>query len=466
MPKNGDLENNKKTETTIKKQKSSTSKIKNEKKNMEIKIKKEQNDIEKDGKIKSSKKVTKTVLDQKKEKREFRTLEVSILVLLTCIISLVVGGALGIKFHKKTVTLGDLSAVDLELREFIKDYNYLIQNYYGDLDKKELLNTAFKSMVDTLDDTYSGTISEDESNNFDIKLEGSYEGLGIEIVNDENMNILIYSIIPNSPASKTDLRKGDKLISVNGTSVSGMKTLDFINNLIKSSKEAEFSIIYEREGEEKNVLLSKSGIVLDSVTSKIYDEGNKKIGYLKVSIFALNTYEQFKKELNNLMYEGIDSLIIDLRDNSGGHLTSVRDMIGLFLDSSHVIYQMVDNKKTVKVYSSGKETKKYPIVLLGNSSSASASEVMISALTEEYGAILVGNKTFGKGTVQELHKLSNGDEYKFTTKKWLTPSGKWVHKQGIEPKLETTLGQTYYENPTDENDNQLRVALEYLKSLR
>lgn len=164
--------------------------------------------------------------------------------------------------------------------------------------------------------------------------------------------------------------------------------------------------------------------------------------------------------------DGFESLIIDLRDNSGGHLTAVKDMIGLFLDSSHVIYQTEDKKGKEKVYSNGKVTKNYPIVIVGNANSASASEVMIGALTEEYGAVLIGNRTFGKGTVQELHSLTNGDEYKFTTKKWLTPKGNWVHNNGIEPKIEVTLSKEYYENPTEENDNQLKAAINYLTGIK
>ncbi len=411
--------------------------------------------------------LTKKVVEKesKSSKNEFRTLEVGVLVLLTCIISLIVGSGLGMKFSEKIVDNEEKETptTNAAMRDFIKEYNYLIDNYYGEIDEKELLNTAFKSVVDSLEDAYSGTIDDNTSNNFDIELEGHYDGLGVEIINDENKNILIYSIIPNSPASRVDLQKGDKLITVNGIEVSGMVTTDFVNNIVKGSGATDFTIVYERNGEQKSVTIKKEGITLQSVTSKTYEENGKKIGYLKVTLFAANTYDQFKKELTALEENGIDSLIIDLRDNNGGHLTSVQNMISLFLDSSHVIYQTQDKKKTTKVYSTGKKTKQYPIAIVGNALSASASEVMIAALTEEYGAVLIGNQSFGKGTVQELHELSNGDEYKFTTKKWLTPKGNWVHNNGIMPTIEVTLAKEYYDNPVEENDNQLRAALDYLK---
>lgn len=398
--------------------------------------------------------------------KEFQTLEVVVLIVLTCIISLTVGGLLGIRFKGKTVTNENLEIAGEEVQEFLNNYNYLIENYYGDIDKKELLNIAFKSMVDSLGDAYSGSIDESTSNKFDIELKGDYEGLGIEIINDSEKNILIYGIIPNSPASKVDIKVGDKLLTVNSIDVRGMTTTDFIKNVVKESGVSEFVVVLERDGTEHTVIIKKEAITLESVTSKIYYEGDKKIAYIKVSVFAENTYEQFKNQLTTLESEGFDSLIIDLRDNSGGHLTAVESMIGLFLDSSHVIYQTENKKETKKVYSSGKVTKNYPIVIVGNAMSASASEVMIGALTEEYGAVLIGNQSFGKGTVQELHSLTNGDEYKFTTKKWLTPKGVWVHNNGIQPKIEVTLSKDYYDNPTEENDNQLKAAINYLVGIK
>lgn len=398
--------------------------------------------------------------------REFHTLEVVILIVLTCVISLAVGSLLGIRFKEKNIVHENVEVAGEAIQNFLKDYNYLIENYYGEIDEKELLNTAFKSMVDSLGDSYSGAIDESTSNNFDIELKGDYEGLGIEIINDSEKNILIYSIIPNSPASKTDIKVGDKLLTVNNIDVRGMTTTDFIKNIVKGSGASEFLMVFEREGAEYSVTVKKEAITLESVTSKVYQENGKRIAYIKVSIFAENTYDQFKNELARLESEGFESLIIDLRDNSGGHLTTVKNMISLFLDSSHVIYQTEDKKGRKKVYSTGKETKKYPIVIVGNAMSASASEVMIGALTEEYGAILIGNQTFGKGTVQELHSLINGDEYKFTTKKWLTPKGNWVHNNGIQPKIEVTLSREYYGNPTEENDNQLKAAIDYLAGMQ
>ena len=159
---------------------------------------------------------------------------------------------------------------------------------------------------------------------------------------------------------------------------------------------------------------------------------------------------------------GIDSLIIDVRSNTGGHLTAVENILSLFLDSSHVIYQTEDKNGIIKSYSHGSVTKEYPIVILTNEASASASEILAAAMQEEYGAKIVGKHTFGKGTVQELKTLPDGEQYKFTTKKWLTPNGTWINGVGVATDIDVDFNKDYYDNPTHDNDKQLQAAIEAL----
>lgn len=392
----------------------------------------------------------------------FRTSEVVILVLLTCIISLGFGFFLHYRMTDETTSDELVDNIDPEIQEFIKNYNNIINNYYKDVDKKELINQAIKGMVDSLDDPYSSYIDESESSNFNILLNGSYEGLGVQIVKDTEGNIIIYKVFEDSPASKAELKPGDILLKINDVDLKD-KTTEFFSSYVKTSEVNNFTILYKRGNDEKTVVLKKELIAIKSVFSKIYEEGNKRIGYLGVETFALNTYAQFKAELEKLEKDGIDSLIIDLRDNSGGHLVTVKNMISLFLDTTHVIYQTQDKTEIEKTYSTGSVTKTYPIVILANRQSASASEVMIGALKDEYGATLVGETTYGKGTVQELLSTNSGGQYKITTKKWLTPSGYWVNEKGIKPDVEVVLKEDYYLNPIVENDNQLQSAFELLR---
>ncbi|CCY46743.1 c-terminal processing peptidase [Firmicutes bacterium CAG:822] len=395
-------------------------------------------------------------LDIKVNKRKvvptFKTKEVVILLLLTTVISLAMGGIV----TYNVVLKGE--KVDDELQEFITNYDYIVDNYYGDVDKTELVDSAIAGMLSTLDKNSAYVGGTDT--NFSIYLEGTYEGTGIQVYNDDNGNIVVYSVFGGSPASKAGLKEDDIIIKVNDKDTTNM-SIDEFSKLVKDQN-GKFNITYKRGDSEKTVQLKVDTIEIQSVSSKVINKDNKKIGYIRTTIFANNTYEQFKKELDKLEDEGIDGLVIDLRGNSGGHLSSAEQIISLFLDSSHPIYQIKSKESKNIYYSTGKETKNYKISILIDGNSASASEVVTSALAEQYGAKTVGKKSYGKGTVQELQTLSDGDQYKLTTKSWLTSKGEVIDGKGIEPDYDVTLSDEYLENPTDENDDQLQKAIEVI----
>ena len=395
-------------------------------------------------------------LDIKVNKRKvvptFKTKEVVILLLLTTVISLAMGGIV----TYNVVLKGE--KVDDELQDFITNYDYIVDNYYGDVDKTELIDSAIAGMLSTLDKNSSYVGGSDT--NFSIYLEGTYEGTGIQVYNDDNGNIVVYSVFDGSPASKAGLKEDDIIIKVNDKDTTNM-SIDEFSELVKKQK-GEFNITYKRGDNEKTVKLKVDTIEIRSVSSKVINKDNKKIGYIRTTIFANNTYEQFKKELDKLENEGIDGLVIDLRGNSGGHLSAAEQIISLFLDSSHPIYQIKSKDSQNIYYSTGNKTKDYEISVLIDSNSASASEVVTSALAEQYGAKTVGKKSYGKGTVQELQTLSDGEQYKLTTKSWLTSKGEVIDGKGIEPDYDVTLSDKYLENPTDESDNQLQKAIEVI----
>ncbi len=395
-------------------------------------------------------------LDIKVNKRKilptFKTKEVVLLLVLTAIISLAMGGIV----TYNVVLKGE--KVDDELQDFITNYDYIVDNYYGDVDKTELIDSAIAGMLSTLDKNSSYVGGSDT--NFSIYLEGTYEGTGIQVYNDDNGNIVVYSVFDGSPASKAGLKEDDIIIKVNDKDTTNM-SIDEFSELVKKQK-GEFNITYKRGDNEKTVKLKVDTIEIRSVSSKVINKDNKKIGYIRTTIFANNTYEQFKKELDKLENEGIDGLVIDLRGNSGGHLSAAEQIISLFLDSSHPIYQIKSKDSQNIYYSTGNKTKDYKISVLIDSNSASASEVVTSALAEQYGAKTVGKKSYGKGTVQELQTLSDGDQYKLTTKSWLTSKGEVIDGKGIEPDYDVTLSDEYLENPTDESDNQLQKAIEVI----
>lgn len=395
-------------------------------------------------------------LDIKVNKRKslptFKTKEVVCLLLVTVVVSLVMGGLVTYNVVLKG------AKVDDELQEFIENYDYVVDNYYGNVDKNKLIDSAIAGMLSSLDNN-SAYVGGSDSN-FSIFLEGDYEGAGIQVTTTDNNNIIIYSVFDGTPASKAGLKSGDVIVKLNDKDTSNMSLEEF-SKLVKS-QDGSFTITYKRDGAEKTVKLKNDIVELKSVSSKTIERDNRNIGYIRLTIFANNSDEQFEKALNNLEKQDIDGLVIDLRGNSGGHLKTAENIISLFLDSSHPIYQIKSKDGQKKFYSNGKETKKYKIAVLIDSSSASASEVVTSALKEQYGATVVGENSYGKGTVQELQTLSNGEQYKLTTKTWLTSKGKGIDKKGIEPDYSITLNNEYLENPSDENDNQLQKALEVI----
>ena len=186
------------------------------------------------------------------------------------------------------------------------------------------------------------------------------------------------------------------------------------------------------------------------------------IGYLKISSFSNVTYKQFKENLTELEKNNITGLIIDVRNNGGGYLNSVTDISSLFLSKGKVIYQLETEKGITKIKDTTKTKKTYPIAVLVNKNSASASEILTSVIKESHGGTIIGTNTFGKGTVQETMNMKDGSIIKYTTKKWLTPNGNWINEVGVEPTIKLELSDEYYENPTTENDNQLQEALKIL----
>ena len=392
-------------------------------------------------------------------KRQFKFSEIIILIIITLLIGFILGLSIFKVVHEKEDS--NIASTDEYISKFVDNYNYIVNNYYGDLDKEKLIDEAIAGMINSVDDPYTSYIDGDNSNVFNTTLDGSFQGIGVEVANDSDNNIVVHGIISDSPAEKAGIKVGDIFKSINNQSVEDMSTKEFVS-IIKTSDSSSFEIVVLRDGQEVKLNVERELVTIKSVVSEIFERDGKKIGYLYMSIFANNTYSQFKSKLLELEEKGIDSLIIDVRSNTGGHLTTVENILGLFLDSSHVIYQTEDKNGIVKSYSHGSVTKNYPIVILTNEASASASEILAAAMSEEYGAILVGKRTYGKGTVQELKTLSDGQQYKFTTKKWLTPKGNWIHEVGIAVDIDVDFNKDYYDNPVYENDQQLQTAIEAL----
>lgn len=396
-------------------------------------------------------------------KYTFSFLEVILIMLVTIVFGLILGSFatyLRLDDGKKTNCYG----IRKDMTEFASVYDDLINEYYSDIDKDELLKAAIKGMVDSLGDPYSSFIDKDEALAFDEELNGSFVGMGVEIVSIEGSLPIINKVYDDSPASKANIMVGDIITKVDGKDINGLSPTE-VGSLIKVGNRGDkFTITVLRDDESIDIELTKDVIELKSVSSEILNEDFGRVGWISISTFANNTYTQFKKEYESLKEAGVTSLVIDLRDNGGGYLSIAKDISSMFLDENDIIYKK-DTKDGIREFiSENKKEINMPLVLIVNSNTASAAEVMTATLKENLGVMVVGVKTYGKGAIQKLHHLSDGSYVRYTTQKWLTPSGNTIEGVGIEPTVKVTLSESYNKNPSLENDTQLLKALELLKS--
>lgn len=347
--------------------------------------------------------------------------------------------------------------IDKNLVKFIQNYDFIVNNYYEEIDKEELIDNAISGMIDSLEDSHSIFMDKNISSNFNVNLNGEYKGIGISVVkNKETEFIEILDVLDGSSAFEKGLQKVDLIVKIDDKSTKNM-TINEFSNYVLINSDNEFDILIQRNGEELTYTITKKIIEINSVTSRIIEISDKKVGYIYISVFADNTDGQFVQQLNKLEEKNIEYLIIDVRNNSGGNLKTAEKILKNFFTKKQIIYQLKVNKKIEKIYGSAQTNKNYKILLISNEYSASASELLIAALKENLSCIVFGEKTYGKGTVQELISLENGKQYKITTKKWLTPNGNWVNDtNGIKPD--------YYINQTEENDDQLDAVIKYIQN--
>lgn len=391
----------------------------------------------------------------------FNYLEVILIMIITLVIGGFFGSILTTFTSEKTECVKESISTD-QYKEFIDTYNDIKKNYYEEIDEDALLDAGIKGMLEFLGDEYSIYMDKEETDAFNEEVEGKYEGIGVEIIQYAGEDtVSINRVFDDTPAAKAGLEEGDIIKKVNGEDMTGKTSAD-IADIIKKSSQKEVTIVVLRGDEEKEFTLERDIVELESVTIKTFEKNDKKIGYIYLSVFAANTEKQFKEKLAELEKENIDSLIIDVRSNTGGYLDSVKGISSMFLDKGKIIYQLDTKGIVEQIRDTSKESRSYPIVVLIDSVSASASEILAGALSESYGATLVGTASYGKGTVQRAYTLESGATIKFTIQKWLTPEGNWVNETGLTPDVIVNLSDPYFENPTDENDDQLQKALEEL----
>lgn len=393
------------------------------------------------------------------EKNKFNTIE----LFLIFIMALALGLLLGEMIFSNTSTNSLTKKTNNEIKEIENVYNSLIEEYVGKVNKEELKEAAIEGMISHLEDKYSIYYNKEESKQFEEELKGTYYGIGAEIYRAQNKNITVNKVYKNSPSEKAGLKKGDEIIKINNKELKD-KTTEEVSKLIKSKKSQTITLTIKRENKTYNKKLTTEEIEIPSVKTEIIKKENKKIGYIQITIFSSNTDEQFAKALENLKKENITNLIIDVRDNIGGELDTVVNIASNFLAKDDIVIQTISNNKTKKIASNKNSKKDYNIVVLINNGSASGSEVLAATLNENCNAELVGDTTYGKGTVQKTKKLASGSIIKYTVETWKTGKGKDINGKGVKPTIKINQSEKYYETQKQEDDAQLQKAIEILQS--
>ncbi len=345
-----------------------------------------------------------------------------------------------------------------ELAKFVDAYDAIVNNYYKEVDKDKLVESAINGMVSSIGDEYTSYSDKDVTDNFNETVNGKYMGIGALIMKSEN-DLVIYKIFEDSPSYRAGLKDGDIILKLDDKDTKDMSVND-IASIVKNDGNKEVKLLVKRGEENLDITIVKDMVELPVVSGKVINHNDKKIGYISLSIFSSVASEQFNKELVKLEKEGISGLVIDVRGNSGGYLTTVTDIASYFLKKGDIIYKLEVNDKVTVRKDKTKESRDYPVAVLIDKNSASASEILASSIKESYNGYVVGTNSYGKGTVQQTLVLSDGSMIKYTIEKWLTPLGNWINEEGVIPTNYVELSSEYLNNPVFENDNQLNKALE------
>ncbi|WP_068777475.1 S41 family peptidase [Paenibacillus sp. FJAT-26967] len=321
-----------------------------------------------------------------------------------------------------------------DVNKIAKTYELIENKYLSDVDHDKIMNGAINGMLEALEDPYTVYMDKEEAKQFTENINSSFQGIGAEVTAEDG-RIKVVSPIKGSPAEKAGIMANDIVVSVNGEKLDGL-TVNQAVLKIRGEKgtQAKLEILRPGSSDPTQVTIVRAEIDIETVFAEMLEDG---IGKIEVRQFSANTGDHFKKELEKLESQGMKGLIIDVRNDPGGLLNVVIDMVEPFVPKGKPIVQIEnrDGKKEATTSKGG--TKNYPVVVLTNKGSASASEILAGAFKEAVGSKTIGETTFGKGTVQETYvkEMGDGSNIKMTVYKWLTPDGNWIHKKGIEPDI-------------------------------
>lgn len=376
-----------------------------------------------------------------------KILKTIIAVLLIAIISSI--STLGLIYY----ALGFNEQGFSNLMRFITAYRFIETKYVNDTDDVKLIDGAIDGMVKSLNDPHSNYLSPKMYKTLMEQTEGSFAGIGVVMGMDNEQKIHIVGIMENSPGQKAGLQEGDEILAVDGVPVTQM-AFDEVAAHVRGQAGTDVVLTIMRDNANQDITITRDNIKLKTVGHKMLDNN---IGYIQIVSFSEDTANEFNEAYNDLKNQGMKALVLDLRNNPGGLLTTCVEIAKKLVPKGEIV-SIVDKQGNKETYSSSLEAPEYPLAVLINKNSASASEILSGAIQDMKAGTIIGNTSYGKGSVQTILPMFEDDAVKLTIAKYYTPSGRSIDGTGITPDIEINLD----ENAT--SDTQLNKALEILKA--
>ncbi len=391
------------------------------------------------------------------------------LVAMLLTFSLTLAGSLYVGFKHDDRIIITMSRYD-ELRQLENKYSkheyiidYVSSQFLYDVDKEDLMEGSFSGILDVLQDPYSEYLTVDDFNSLIEQTQGEYSGIGVYVSVTEDNKIIVVAPIEDTPADKAGIRTGDYIVKVNGQEYTGDRLSDAVN-VMKGKPGTDVTVTINRPLKDGgvdifDVVITRQNIKIATVKHEMMTED---IGYVRITTFDQQTDEDFEKAIDEMKRMGMERLIVDLRFNPGGLVSSVAEIADMLLGETIITYTETKGGER-EYYHSGKSSLEMPLVVLINEGSASASEILAGAVKDTDAGVLVGTQTFGKGIVQRIMPLEDGSGVKLTVSEYFTPNNINIHGIGIEPNVYVELPDEALYGPENlEEDTQLQKALEIL----
>lgn len=361
------------------------------------------------------------------------------------------------------------TVVDKEFEDKVNNLTSYIDTFYLDADKvkkEDLQNGMYKGLMNSIDDKYAQYYTPDEYNDFQETNNGQYGGIGAYVSqNSDTGDIVIVNPFDGAPAKEAGIKPGDIIVDIDGTSVVGMELSDAVT-LMKGEPDTTVSVKVLRDSEYIDVNITRKVVDVPTVKHEIIENGD--IGYIYVSGFDKVTSTQFRQALDDIEAKNAKALIVDIRDNGGGMLDVVVDMLDRLLPEGLLVYTETNQGRDEEYYSTNEESYDKPMAVLINGYSASASEVFAGAVQDYKAGTIIGTTSYGKGIVQSIFSLNkdgDGSAIKLTTARYYTPNGRNIHGIGITPDITVEYNDELVEEKDGlYYDNQMLMAISVLKN--